>query len=87
MIGLDMIHGQTLSGQQIDNMSDHQLKAMVNNVSVFYRVTPRHKLTIIKVMSYYQFIFYLQLLLLMLKMISIDHFSIRHYKQMVTSLV
>lgn len=49
MIGLDMIHGQTLSGQQIDNMSDHQLKAMVNNVSVFYRVTPRHKLTIIKV--------------------------------------
>lgn len=49
MIGLDMIHGQTLSGSQIDNMSDHQLKAMVNNVSVFYRVTPRHKLTIIKV--------------------------------------
>lgn len=49
MIGLDMIHGQTMSGQQIDNMSDHQLKAMVNNVSVFYRVTPRHKLTIIKV--------------------------------------
>lgn len=51
MIGLDMIHGQTLSGQQIDNMSDHQLKAMVNNVSVFYRVTPRHKLTIIKVFN------------------------------------
>lgn len=49
MIGLDMIHGQTLSGQQIDDMSDHQLKAMVNSVSVFYRVTPRHKLTIIKV--------------------------------------
>lgn len=52
MIGLDMIHGQTLSGQQIDNMSDHQLKAMVNNVSVFYRVTPRHKLTIIKVLNF-----------------------------------
>ncbi|XP_050431382.1 calcium-transporting ATPase type 2C member 1 isoform X2 [Adelges cooleyi] len=51
MIGLDMIHGQTLSGQQIDNMSDHQLKAMVNNVSVFYRVTPRHKLTIIKALQ------------------------------------
>lgn len=51
MIGLDMIHGQTLSGQQIDNMTDHQLKAMVNNVSVFYRVTPRHKLTIIKVLN------------------------------------
>ncbi|XP_050523853.1 calcium-transporting ATPase type 2C member 1 isoform X1 [Daktulosphaira vitifoliae] len=51
MIGLDMIHGQTLSGQQIDNMSDHQLKAMVNSVSVFYRVTPRHKLTIIKALQ------------------------------------
>ncbi|KAL4113218.1 hypothetical protein QTP88_016882 [Uroleucon formosanum] len=51
MIGLDMIHGQTMSGQQIDNMSDHQLKAMVNNVSVFYRVTPRHKLTIIKALQ------------------------------------
>jgi Ca2+-transporting ATPase len=46
-----MIHGQTMSGQQIDNMSDHQLKAMVNNVSVFYRVTPRHKLTIIKALQ------------------------------------
>lgn len=55
MIGLDMIHGQTLSGQQIENMSDHQLKAMVNNVSVFYRVTPRHKLTIIKVISNYYY--------------------------------
>jgi len=53
MIGLDMVHGQTLSGQQIDNMTDHQLKAMVNSVSVFYRVTPRHKLTIIKVITNY----------------------------------
>jgi Ca2+-transporting ATPase len=60
MIGLDMIHSQTLSGQQIDNMSDHQLKSMVNNVSVFYRVTPRHKLTIIKVLYSLIFLIFLK---------------------------
>lgn len=49
MIGLDTVHGQVLSGDQIDNMSEHQLEQIANNVSVFYRVTPRHKLCIVKV--------------------------------------
>lgn len=48
-IGLDTIHGQVLSGDQIDAMSEHQLEQIVNNVTVFYRVTPRHKLCIVKV--------------------------------------
>uniref|UniRef100_A0A1B6MH31 Calcium-transporting ATPase n=2 Tax=Graphocephala atropunctata TaxID=36148 RepID=A0A1B6MH31_9HEMI len=48
MIGLDTIHGQVLSGDQIDTMSEHQLEQIVNNVTVFYRVTPRHKLCIVK---------------------------------------
>uniref|UniRef100_A0A1B6DL98 Calcium-transporting ATPase n=2 Tax=Clastoptera arizonana TaxID=38151 RepID=A0A1B6DL98_9HEMI len=48
MIGLDTVHGQVLSGDQIDNMSEHQLEQIVNNISVFYRVTPRHKLCIVK---------------------------------------
>ncbi|XP_049777560.1 calcium-transporting ATPase type 2C member 1 isoform X1 [Schistocerca cancellata] len=48
MIGLDTIHSQVLSGDQIDSMTDHQLEQIVNSVSVFYRVTPRHKLCIVK---------------------------------------
>lgn len=49
MIGLDVVHGQCLSGDQIDSLSDDQLKQTANNVTVFYRVTPRHKLKIVKV--------------------------------------
>jgi Cation transport ATPase len=49
MVGLDTIHGKVLSGDQIDQMTEHQLQQVVNSVTVFYRVTPRHKLTIVKV--------------------------------------
>lgn len=49
MIGLDTLHSQCLSGDQIDSMSEYQLDQVVNNVSVFYRVSPRHKLCIVKV--------------------------------------
>jgi Ca2+-transporting ATPase len=49
MIGLDTIHSPVLSGDQIDSMPEHQLEQMVGSVSVFYRVTPRHKLCIVKV--------------------------------------
>ncbi|CAG2058131.1 unnamed protein product, partial [Timema podura] len=48
MVGLDTLHSQVLSGDQIDTMTDHQLDQIVGNVSVFYRVTPRHKLCIVK---------------------------------------
>ncbi|CAH0773260.1 unnamed protein product [Bemisia tabaci] len=48
MVGLDTVHGQTLSGDHIDNMTDQQLEQMVNSVVVFYRVTPKHKLRIVK---------------------------------------
>lgn len=49
MIGLDTIHGQALSGDQIDSMTEYQLDQVVHNVTVFYRVSPRHKLAIVKV--------------------------------------
>jgi len=49
MIGLDTIHSQVLSGDQIESMTEHQLEQVVNSVSVFYRVTPKHKLCIVKV--------------------------------------
>ncbi|XP_075161580.1 secretory pathway calcium atpase isoform X2 [Haematobia irritans] len=48
LIGIDTIHHQTLSGQEIDQLNEHQLDKVCNNVSVFYRVTPRHKLSIVK---------------------------------------
>lgn len=49
MIGLDVIHSQVLSGDQLETMTEPQLDQIINNVSVFYRVTPRHKLAIVKV--------------------------------------
>lgn len=48
-IGLDTVHHQVLSGIDMDQMNDLQLEAVINNVSIFYRVTPKHKLTIVKV--------------------------------------
>ncbi|XP_065225998.1 calcium-transporting ATPase type 2C member 1 isoform X3 [Planococcus citri] len=51
MVGLDTIHGQCLSGDQIEKLPEHQLEQTVNNVTVFYRVTPRHKLHIVKALQ------------------------------------
>ncbi|KAK6617086.1 ATPase, P-type (transporting), HAD superfamily, subfamily IC [Polyplax serrata] len=48
MVGLDDIHSQVLSGDQLESMSEAQLDQTIANVSVFYRVTPRHKLAIVK---------------------------------------
>lgn len=48
MVGLDILHSQTLSGEQLDSMSDDELDAIIDTVTVFYRVTPKHKLTIVK---------------------------------------
>ncbi|XP_011876374.1 PREDICTED: calcium-transporting ATPase type 2C member 1 isoform X1 [Vollenhovia emeryi] len=51
MIGLDTLHSLLLSGDEIDMMSEHQLEQCINSVSVFYRVTPKHKLCIIKALQ------------------------------------
>ncbi|XP_017759240.1 PREDICTED: calcium-transporting ATPase type 2C member 1 isoform X1 [Eufriesea mexicana] len=51
MIGLDVLHSRLISGDEIDLMSEHQLEQCINNVSVFYRVTPRHKLCIVKALQ------------------------------------
>nr|XP_012226173.1 PREDICTED: calcium-transporting ATPase type 2C member 1 isoform X2 [Linepithema humile]XP_012226174.1 PREDICTED: calcium-transporting ATPase type 2C member 1 isoform X2 [Linepithema humile] len=51
MIGLDTLHSRLLSGDEIDMMSEHQLEQCINNVSVFYRVTPKHKLCIVKALQ------------------------------------
>jgi len=51
MIGLDTLHSRLLSGDEMDMMSEHQLEQCINNVSVFYRVTPKHKLCIVKALQ------------------------------------
>ncbi|KAI5637469.1 e1-E2 ATPase domain-containing protein [Phthorimaea operculella] len=48
MVGLDVLHSQSLSGDQLDAMSDAELDRVIDTVSVFYRVTPKHKLSIVK---------------------------------------
>ncbi|KAJ8713681.1 hypothetical protein PYW07_014051 [Mythimna separata] len=48
MVGLDVLHSQSLAGDQLDAMTDEELDRMIDTVSVFYRVTPKHKLAIVK---------------------------------------
>lgn len=50
-IGLDTMQMQVLSGDQIDSMSSIELEKCINNISVFYRVTPKHKLSIVKALQ------------------------------------
>lgn len=48
ILGIYRPGSTTLSGKQLDSMSDEELKAHVSEVSVFYRVTPRQKLRIVQ---------------------------------------
>jgi soluble P-type ATPase len=52
LIGLDVVHQQAISGHDIDQMNELQLEKVINNVSVFYRVTPKHKLRIVKALQH-----------------------------------
>lgn len=51
MIGLDVMHSKLISGDEIDALTEQQLEDKINNVSVFYRVTPKHKLCIVKALQ------------------------------------
>uniref|UniRef100_A0A1I7XP38 Cation_ATPase_N domain-containing protein n=1 Tax=Heterorhabditis bacteriophora TaxID=37862 RepID=A0A1I7XP38_HETBA len=48
MLGMFNPTDNSLSGAQIDNMSDQELELIIRQVSIFYRASPRHKLKIIK---------------------------------------
>ncbi|XP_058801743.1 calcium-transporting ATPase type 2C member 1 [Phymastichus coffea] len=50
-IGLDSTYGKLLSGSEIDTLTDQELEDKINNVNVFYRVTPKHKLDIVKALQ------------------------------------
>ena len=43
--------GSALSGSEIDRLSEADLKTVVKSASVFYRVTPRHKVRIVKALQ------------------------------------
>lgn len=40
-----------MSGPELDKYSDDDLKELVEVASVYYRVTPRHKLRIVKALQ------------------------------------
>lgn len=56
-VGLDTVHLQSLSGDEMDQMSEQQLEQIIKSVSVFYRVTPKHKLCIVKVERIFAHVF------------------------------
>ncbi len=45
------LRGKVLEGSQIDNYSDEELKEIVNEVVIFARVRPEHKLRIVKALK------------------------------------
>lgn len=51
MIGLDTLHSQVLSGEQLESLTEPELDKAVPLTTVFYRVTPRHKLSIVKALQ------------------------------------
>ena len=48
MIGLDILHSQVLSGEQLDTFTEMEMDAAVPHATVFYRVSPKNKLAIVK---------------------------------------
>lgn len=50
-VGLDVIQSKLMSGNEIDLVTDHELEIVINKISVFYRVSPKHKLRIVKALQ------------------------------------
>jgi Ca2+-transporting ATPase len=51
MVGMDVVHGSSISGPEMDKMDDLILEQTIPGVTVFYRVAPKHKLKIVKVFN------------------------------------
>lgn len=47
-IGLETLPSQVLSGEQLDAFTETELDAAIPHASVFYRVSPKNKLAIVK---------------------------------------
>jgi Ca2+-transporting ATPase len=46
-LGIKRTDGQTITGRELDGMSDQEFQANVENIDVFARVSPEHKLKIV----------------------------------------
>lgn len=51
MIGLDAMNTRLMSGDELDSISEMELEQRVDLINVFYRVTPKHKLKIVKLLQ------------------------------------
>eukprot|EP00794_Sanderia_malayensis_P018780 gene18780-20671_t len=51
MLGLKNDTSITLSGEQIESMDSYDLESVIQDVSIFYRVSPKHKLSIIRALQ------------------------------------
>ncbi|XP_052817483.1 calcium-transporting ATPase type 2C member 1-like isoform X2 [Mya arenaria] len=50
-LGLHQEGGRTLSGEELDNLDIAQLRSIISHVYIFYRVTPRNKVKIVKALQ------------------------------------
>ncbi len=50
-LGLDTGEGRILTGRELDDVSDHELKKIIKHITVFARVSPKHKLRIVKALK------------------------------------
>ncbi len=51
LVGLDVDNGLVLEGRDLDELSDEELKEIIDKVVVFARVTPEHKARIVKALK------------------------------------
>lgn len=54
--GTRVVRNGSISGQDIDRMSESDLAMVVRSVNVYYRVSPRHKVRIVKALQAHGFI-------------------------------
>ncbi|XP_052233292.1 calcium-transporting ATPase type 2C member 1-like [Dreissena polymorpha] len=50
-LGMLLASGTSLSGEEVENMDLTILRSIINNVIIFYRVTPRNKVKIVKALQ------------------------------------
>ena len=50
-VGFDLMMKSCVSGDEIDNMSFHDLENIVGKTAIFYRTTPKNKLAIVKALK------------------------------------
>ncbi|XP_006820424.1 calcium-transporting ATPase type 2C member 1-like [Saccoglossus kowalevskii] len=50
-LGLYAEGALSVSGENVENMSIDQLASIINSISVFHRVSPKHKVTIVKALQ------------------------------------